>query len=515
VPIRDQGNTMDANKGGSYRAFLREISATRVWLLFVTRAMLFAGMFCVMPHLQTELTNYFLRQHTDEDIKCTGHHHHEHHGPPPGEGGFHGGDPGGHHGGHHGPPHECIQAHTDVLIWTTGKTLFSALTVSLFLNPAVGTWSDMYGRKPFLLYALFSQLIPFVVVLLYIKTGLPLWWYFISLVVAIPFSSQSICLAYIADVITQESRILAFGLLSLMFSIGVIIGTGLTLSGVTGSLETSCFVGGGMMLVSTLMVWFFIPESLTPELQNRARAMVADKRANSSMNESLSFCWTSFKEAMKILWRTSFFRKLTIIMFIVSMVSEEYIEFKTQYLQEVLHFGTTEQTVMMMIMGVSGFVIMTLGMWVVKSLMNSSDKQILLIGTSALAASFLLLAIAEAAWMAYLSTALVSFWMFLMMAISSMKAGNVQPEEQGAVQGALTAISSVGFGLGPLLFLALYVAFRHGAVYLPGAPFYFGFGLMIVTVFIALSLRPPPTRPPSEISIDKQDDREPLIPSSS
>lgn len=505
---------MDANKRGSYREFLHEITATRVWLLFVTRAILFAGMFCVMPHLQTELTDYFLHKHTDEDIKCTGHHHHEHHGEFH-EGEFHGGDPGGHHGGHHGPPHECIEAHTDVLIWTTGKTLFSALTVSLFLNPAVGTWSDMYGRRPFLLYASFSQLIPFVVVYMYIQTGFPLWWYFIAQVVAVPFSSQSICLAYIADVITQESRILAFGLLSLMFSVGVIIGTGLTLSGATGTLETACIVGACMTLVSTLIFLFFIPESLTPEVQQRARVAVSEKRARSNLSQSLAFCWTSFKEAIKILWRTPFFRKLTIIMFIVSMVAEEYIEFKTQYLQEVLDFGTSEQTVMMMIMGLSGFFIMTVGMWFVRSVVHLSDKQILALGCSVLAISFGLLAAAQAAWMAYLSTALVSFWMFLSMAISSMKSANVRPEEQGAVQGALTAISSIGFGLGPLLFLALYVAFRHGAVYLPGAPFYFAFFLMIVTVFIALSLKPPMTRPPSEISIDKQDDREPLIPSTS
>jgi len=400
-------------------------------------------------------------------------------------------------------------------MWTTGKTLFSALTVSLFLNPAVGTWSDMYGRKPFLLYSMFSQLIPFGVVYAYIKTGFPLWWYFVSQVVGSPFSSQSICLAYIADVITQESRILAFGLQSLMFSIGVIFGTGLTLSGAIGKLETACIVGAGMTLVSSLLFLFFIPESLTRDVQLRAQAAVAEKRAHSNLSRSLSFCWTSFKEAMKILWRTTFFRKLTIIMFIVSMVSEEYIEFKTQYLQEILGFGTDEQTVMMMIMGVSGLFIMTVGMWVVKSLVDFSDKQILTLGTSALAVSFGLLAAAQAAWMAYLSTALVSFWMFLMMSISSMKSANVRPEEQGAVQGALTAISSIGFGLGPLLFLALYVAFRHGAVYIPGAPFYFGFFLLIVTVLIALTLKPPPTSPPSEISIDKQDEREPLIPATS
>lgn len=524
---------MDANKRGSYKAFLRELYETRVWLILLTRAILFAGMFCVMPILQTELTNYFLAKHTDKDIDCSKR------GPPkdipkfpdhrgdldphqfpeydpsmtefqPGH--FPGGDP-GHHEEHHGPPKECIAAHTDVLMWTTGRTLFSALTVSLFLNPAVGTWSDMYGRKPFLVYAMFSSLIPFGVVYAYVKTGLPLWWYFVSHIVASPFSSQSIVLAYIADVISLECRILAFGLQSLMFSLGVIFGTGLILSGAIGKLETACIVGGGMSLVSALIVLFFIPESLPPDVQRKAREAVTEKRARTNMSKSLAFCWTSFKEAMKILWRTPFFRKLTIIMFIVMMVSEEYIEFKTQYLQEVLDFGTEEQTIMMMIMGLCGVFIMTVGMYVVKSLLKLTDKQILAMGTLALALSFGLLALALSAWMAYLSTALVSFWMFLSMAISSMKSANVAPEEQGAVQGALTAISSIGYGLGPLLFLALYVAFRHGAVYIPGAPFYFAFFLLIVTVCIALSLKPPPmSRPPSEISVDKLEDRAPLIP---
>ena len=510
---------MDYRKTGSIRQCCSEIWKKRVSVLLLSRFILFAGLFCLVPYMQTELTDYFLRKHTDKDMKCTGDHHHgpppgvaeKHGGGPPHEGdfemdprvaspGMHGGPPhGDHHHGpphgeghhHHGPPKECIKAHTDVLLWTTGRTIITAFTISLFFNAAVGTWSDMYGRKPFLIYVTFMHIVQYFVVLLYIKVGLPLYWYFIIPPLAVPFNSQSISLAFIADTISESNCLMAFGMLLLVFSLSIIGGTFLTLTGVVASLEMACYVGIGLTVLATLVLIFFLPESLTEEVQLKARDKEVEKRANGVERHSLHFYWSSFIEAMKILWRTPFFRRLTIINFIVMMVSEEYIEFKTQYLQEVVHFGTSEQAAMMMVMGMSGMLILTVGLWLVTAVLNLSDKQILFIGTFMLSLSFMFLAACQNAWMAYVSTGLVSFWMFLSIAISSMKAANVRDEEQGAVQGALSAISQVGFGLGPVLFLIIYVAFRHGAVYIPGAPFYFAFFLMLVTVVITTTLKPP------------------------
>ena len=509
---------MDYRKAGSIRQCLSEIWKTRVSVLFLSRFVVITGLCCLVPYLQTELTDYFLHKHTDKDMKCTGDHHH---GPPPGVAkqqpgggqphevahpdgagvsemdarvaspGMHGGPPPHGEGHHHGPPKECIKAHTDVLLWTTGRTIVTAFTISLFFNAAIGTWSDMYGRKPFLIYITFMHIVQYFVVLLYLKVGLPLYWYFIIPPLAVPFNSQSISLAFIADKISGTNCLMAFGMLLLVFSLSIISGTSLTLAGVVSSMEMACYVGIGLTVVATFILVFFLPESLTEEIQLKARNKEVEKRANGAERRSWHFYWSSFVEAMKILWRTPFFRRLTIINFIVMMVSEEYIEFKTQYLQEVVHFGTSEQAAMMMVMGLSGMFILTVGLWLVTAVLNLSDKQILLIGTIMLSMSFLFLAACQSAWMAYVSTGLMSFWMFLAIAISSMKAANVREEEQGAVQGALSAVSQAGFGLGPVLFLLFYVAFRHGSVYIPGAPFYFGFFLMLVTVIITMTLKPP------------------------
>ena len=486
---------MQAGRDISYRSFVAELIRTRVWLLLLARMILFMGTFSMYPFLQTEKTNYFLHKHTDdEDLECTGHHHNS------GE-------------DDDDTPEPCKQAHNDVLIWTTGKAVLHAFTVSLFLNPAVGTWSDMYGRKPFLILSFSGHLVVMAVLMLYQHTGLELYWYFVAHFLAVPFNGQSICLAYIADVVQEKYRLMAFGIQALMFSVGAICGTALKLTGLVGDFGTAVIIYGALVLLASLIVAVGLPESLSKDLQMTTRQNVAEKRADSNCFEALAFYWTSLIEAIKILFRTSLFRQLTFIIFIVMIIAEEEMDFRTQYLQEVIDFGTREQAASMMIMGVSGFLSMTVGLWLIKSVLNLTDKQILVLGTAMLTIGTALLATVQTTWMAYLSSGLVAFWPYQSTAVSSIKSVNVHPSEQGAVQGALTAISAIGSGLGPFLFLGLYIPFRSGAVYFPGAPFYLATLLLFISTIVAIRLKVPPVKSNSEAILAKPEDKEPLLPS--
>lgn len=455
-------------------SFVKELHSKRIWSLYLVNWIIFTGMVVVSPYMQTELTNYFARKHSDDPIECTGHHHHKKELFAAG----------------HAPLQACIRAHTDVLAWIVGKTILRSFTVSLFLNPAVGTWSDMYGRKPFLITSYLLQLLPMAVIYGYLKWSLPLELYFVAQFFSFSFSMQTIYLAYISDVIVGEYRMSCFGLLQLMLSLGLISGTALTIKHVITSLEQAVVFGTIILVVGLLFLIFFIKESLSKDLQNQAREAAAEKTRLGRCNSS-SFYWHSFSSSIRILWRTPLFRRLSIILFIIMTVSEEFSDFSTQYLQETLHFGTREQAKMSIVMGITGMFLMTFGIFIVKVLLKLNGKYILLLGNSIMTVGLGFMATAKADWMAYASMACITFWMFQSMAVSSMKADNVRPDEQGAVQGALGAISALGTGLGPLLYLGLFVVFREGGIYVPSVPFYFAFGLMIISVLIGFTIKLP------------------------
>jgi len=311
------------------------------------------------------------------------------------------------------------------------------------------------------------------------------------------FSGSSVALAYISDVVAEEHRIFAFGLSALTINLGATCGTLLALSGVVSDISIASLVMGGLSMLSSVLAAVFLPESLSKEIQLATREAASLKSGQTTWKKSVVFAWESFIRSMKILIRTKLFRRLALIYFIVCLCTEEYIEYSTQYLQEVLGFGTTEQARMTLYGSLAGMLLMTFGSWFMVFGFKVTDKVILVLGTLFMCLAMGLLAIVKADWMAYAASCCFSFWAVASMAISSFKANNVEESEQGAVQGALTAISSVGFGLGPLLFMSLFKVFRSGGVYIPGAPYYFGFAIMVFALFLAATIEPPSTQKPS------------------
>jgi DHA1 family tetracycline resistance protein-like MFS transporter len=72
-------------------------------------------------------------------------------------------------------------------------------------------------------------------------------------------------------------------------------------------------------------------------------------------------------------------------------------------------------------------------------------------------------------------------------AIQSIVSGQVPPNAQGELQGALTSMMSVTSIVGPLLMTGLFSYFTSGSapVYFPGAPFMMGAVLTLFSVFIS------------------------------
>jgi MFS family permease len=72
--------------------------------------------------------------------------------------------------------------------------------------PMVGTWSDVWGRRPFLLLSMCFGSLPLAVLLCHLKLGTSLLLYYPASVAGGAVSIISICLAYIADKLTPCYR---------------------------------------------------------------------------------------------------------------------------------------------------------------------------------------------------------------------------------------------------------------------------------------------------------------------
>jgi len=75
-------------------------------------------------------------------------------------------------------------------------------------------------------------------------------------------------------------------------------------------------------------------------------------------------------------------------------------------------------------------------------------------------------------------------------ALQSTMAGHVKPNEQGALQGALTSLMSLTTIIGPLIMNNLFTFFSHENTryYFPGAPFFLGALFMLASTLISYAV---------------------------
>jgi len=136
--------------------------------------------------------------------------------------------------------------------------------------PLLGKLGDMYGRRPVLLVSLAGSAGGYII----FGVGGALWILLVSrLIDGITAGNQSVAAAYIADVSTPEERAKNFTLIGMAWGIGLVIGpaTGAALS--QWRLDAPAFLAAGLSLLSLMLSFFWLPESLpttqraTPPLQ--------------------------------------------------------------------------------------------------------------------------------------------------------------------------------------------------------------------------------------------------------
>jgi len=146
--------------------------------------------------------------------------------------------------------------------FVTGLLIASYALMQLIGAPILGRLSDRYGRRPVLLVSVFGTFIGFLL----LGFANTLWMLFAARILdGITGGNLSVAQAYIADVTDAKNRSKGLGLIGAAFGIGFIIGpvTGGVLS--QYGYNIPAFVAGGLALINFVLIYAWLPESLTKE----------------------------------------------------------------------------------------------------------------------------------------------------------------------------------------------------------------------------------------------------------
>jgi DHA1 family tetracycline resistance protein-like MFS transporter len=332
--------------------------------------------------------------------------------------------------------------------------------------PLIGSVSDRYGRRPVILVSLLGSAIDYFL----IAFAPNLIWFAVGRIVAgITAANYAAASAYIADVSPPEKRAANFGLIGAAFGIGFIIGPivggGLAAWGV----KVPFFVAGGLTLINWAYGWFVLPESLA--IENRR-----------------AFSWSRSNPvgALFALRRFPALMGLVTCYFIAVLAHQVYPSIWVLY--TTYRYGWTELQTGLSLAAVgvmAGMVQGGLTKRVVGWLGEQKTVRYCLTLSIFLYAAY---GLATQPWMIYICIVIGSLSGLVTPAVQSLMSQGVPADEQGALQGSLSSLSSVAGVAGPLLCTQLFGFFigEKAPAILPGAPFFLSSAMMMIALFIAV-----------------------------
>ena len=138
--------------------------------------------------------------------------------------------------------------------------LFAVFSLcQLAAAPALGDLSDRYGRRPVLVFSLAGTVVSFVMLAMAHSVAM---LFAARVVDGLSGGNISTARAYVADVTEPKDRARAYGLIGAAFGLGFILGP--ALSGVLAKISYTApiWAAAAVTLVATVMAWAWLPETV-------------------------------------------------------------------------------------------------------------------------------------------------------------------------------------------------------------------------------------------------------------
>jgi DHA1 family tetracycline resistance protein-like MFS transporter len=355
-----------------------------------------------------------------------------------------------------------VMAGTDNVSALYGTLLALHALTQFVVTPVLGVLSDRLGRRPVLLLALIGSTIDYLVMSF---TPYP-WLLFVSRTIAgLTAAGVAMITATIADVTPEAERARYFGLFHACFGAGFVIGP--VIGGLLGdiSLRAPFLAAAALSGVNVLIALFVLPET----------HRTAHK----------PFAWRTLNPFAPLRWALTFrsLIPLLTVFLIVSLVGQTYSTVWVLFVTDRFHWTATDIGVSL---GVFGALVALVQAFAIAPLTaRLGERGTLLLGIGCEAIALLVLAFAQASWIAFALIPLVAFGGISAPALRALQSKAVDGERQGQLQGVVASFVSLAAILGPLAFGAIYALSRPGWT---GLVWIIGVAILAVAMPMALKV---------------------------
>jgi DHA1 family tetracycline resistance protein-like MFS transporter len=339
-------------------------------------------------------------------------------------------------------------------------------------SPVQGALSDSVGRRPVILISNFGLGLNYILMAVAPGIGLLFLGRLISGICAASFSTAN---AYIADITPPERRAARYGLISIAFGFGFVVGP--ALGGILGSLDPRLpfWVSGGLSMLNGVFGLFVLPESLPAE----RRVAFSWRRANPVA-------------ALRLLRSKPGLLGLAGILFLYALAQNALPVITVLYTTYRYHWSTASVGYMLAGFGVASAVVGGgLTGPVVKRL---GERAALLVGLCCGAAGYAIMGAAATGALFLVGIPVLALQSFASPALTGLMSRQVGPRDQGQLSGASSSIMAIAALFGPVIYTTSF-ADAIGAEsgwHIAGAPFLIAGALVACGLAAGLLLAPPP-----------------------
>jgi len=337
-------------------------------------------------------------------------------------------------------------------------------------SPVQGALSDSFGRRPVILLSNFGLGVNYLLMAVAPGIGLLFVGRLISGICAASFSTAN---AYIADITPPEQRAARYGLISIAFGFGFVVGP--ALGGILGNIDPRLpfWVSGVLSIVNGIFGLFVLPESLPRD----ARTGFSWRRANPVA-------------ALTLLRSRPGLLGLAGILFLYALAQNALPVITVLYTTYRYHWSTASVGYMLAGFGVASAVVGGgLTGPVVKRL---GERAALLLGLACGAAGYAIMGAAPTGGAFLAGIPVLALQSFASPALTGLMTRQVGPRDQGQLSGASSSIMAIAALFGPGLYTGSFAGAVGAAAgwHIDGAPFLIAAAL-VATGFVAGLLQTP------------------------
>ncbi len=354
----------------------------------------------------------------------------------------------------------------DVAIYS-GWLMFLFAALQFVTAPVLGNLSDSFGRRPILL----ASLAVYGIDLIIMGVAPTIGWLFVGRALSGIFGATYVVAhAYIADVTPIEHRARGFGWMGAAFGAGFVIGP--AIGGLLGDANPRLpfFVAAALVGANVIYGTFVLPESLDPA--NRRKFALRSAHAVGALRRLTHYPVVS---------------GLLIVLFLYNFAYDANPATWTFVTMEKFGWSAFDVGLSMTFMGVCVAVFQ--GGAVGPIVKQIGEARTVIFGFLLFAITFIGFAFAGSGWMMYAWMVPHALGSIAGPATTAVVSQKIPANEQGELQGALSALRSITNTIAPLVMTGLFSLFTHpgGPRYFPGVSFFAAGVLSFFALLVVLA----------------------------